>query len=109
MAVIHMGGSMYSDEFDRFVFQDAITREGLKARDAHAKVEHHSAWIHHALVRLGYAESPAERRAAQREIEQDIKHIQNRHGWGQELMCEFRRRRDDLPALRQTPNCKSPN
>lgn len=83
---------MYTDEFDQFVFHDAIKHCGLKARDAHAKVDRHSSWIHHAVVRLGYAESPAELCAAQREIEQDICNIEARHGWDQQLMCAFRRR-----------------
>jgi hypothetical protein len=89
---------MYNDEFDQFVFHDAVERCGLKARDARARVEHHSSWIHHALVRLGYAESPAERRAAQREIEQDIRNIEKRHGWDQQMLSAFRERQQAVPV-----------
>jgi hypothetical protein len=83
---------MYTDEFDQFVFHDAIKHCGLTARDAHAKVDHHSSWIHQAVVRLGHAESPAELCAAQREIEQDICSIEAWHDWDQQLMSAFRKR-----------------
>ena len=86
------------DAFDQFVFHDAIERCGLKARDASAKVDFHNLWIHHAIVRLSYAESDAEVRAAQQEIEQDIQNIQARHGWEGQMLSAFRERREALPT-----------
>ena len=85
---------MFSDEFDRFVFADAVGRCGLKQRDAQARVAHYSAWIHHAMVRLGCAQSAAERRAARREIEQDIRNIEARLGWSEQLLSAFRAQAD---------------
>jgi len=96
---------MYTDEFDQFVFHDAIKRCGLKARDADAKVDRHSSWIHHAVVRLEYAESPAELCAAQREIEQGICNIEARHCWDQQLMYAFRKRQ--WAALARSPETET--
>ncbi len=94
------------DEFDHFVFHDARERCGLKARAARAEVDRHRSWIHHAIVRLGYAQSEDELRAAQNEIEQDIRNIQSRHGWDQQMMSAFRKRQQ--AALAQTSEAGSP-
>lgn len=88
---------MYADEFDQFVYSDAIGRLGLDRRNAHAKVEYYVSWIHHAIVRLSCAESDAERRAANAEIEQDIRHMEARLGWDRELLFAYRKRRDAAP------------
>jgi hypothetical protein len=94
------------DEFDHFVFHDALVRCGLKASEARAKVEHHRHWIHHAIVRLGYAQGDDELRAAQNEIEQDIRNIQARHGWDQQMMSAFHKRQQ--AALAQSSEAGSP-
>lgn len=86
------------DDFDQFVFHDAVTRCGLSTRDAWGRVDHYSSWIHHAIVRLGYAEGDDELRAAQQEIEQDIRNVQTRHGWDGQLMAAFRRRWEAAPG-----------
>lgn len=81
------------DAFDQFVFHDAIERCGLKAGEAHAKVNLHRSWIHHAIVRLRCTESDLEARAAELEIEQDILNIEVRRGWDGEMLSAFREHR----------------
>lgn len=94
------------DEFDNFVFRDARERCGLKARDARAEVDRHRSWIHHAIVRLGFAQSADELRAAQNEIEQDIRNIEARHGWDRQMMSAFHKRQQ--AALAQSSEAGSP-
>jgi hypothetical protein len=91
---------MYTDEFDQFVYSDAIERRSLKGQNAHAQVEYYVSWIHHAIVRLSHTENDAEFRAANAEIEQDIRHMQARLGWDSELLLAYRRRRDEAMAGR---------
>ena len=93
---------MYNDDFDSFVYHDAINRCGLSVRNACAKVDHYGSWIQHAIVRLGYAESAAELRAAQQEIEQDIRIMEAKLAWDGQLLGAFRKRRDE--ALQQAPS-----
>src|SRR5690349_18032020 len=92
---------MYNDEFDAFVYHDAINRCGLSVRNACAKVDHYASWIQHAIVRLGCAESSVELHAAQQEIEQDIRIVEAKLGWCGELLTAFRKRSDE--ALHQAP------
>ena len=93
---------MYTDEFDQFVYSDAVERRGLKGRKAHAQVEYYVSWIHHAIVRLSNPENDAEFRAANAEIEQDIRHMQARLGWDRELLLAYRRRRDEAMSGRSS-------
>ena len=93
---------MYKDEFDSFVYHDAIECCGLSVRNACAKVDHYGSWIEHAIVRLRYAESSAEMHAAQQEIEQDIRIIEVKLAWDGQLLRAFRKRRDE--GLQQAPN-----
>jgi len=93
---------MYRDEFDQFVYSDAVRRRGLNRQRARAKVEHYSSWIHHAIVRLSHAENDAELRAANAEIEQDIRHLEVRLGWDRELLLAYRKRRDEAAERRAT-------
>ena len=82
----------YTDEFDQFVFHDAVERCGLKPRDARAKVEFYASWIHQAIARLDCAGSDAELRAALKETKQDIRNLEARHGWDGQLMSAFQKR-----------------
>ncbi|HEV7693751.1 MAG TPA: hypothetical protein VGO52_23145 [Hyphomonadaceae bacterium] len=87
----------FADEFDRFVFHDAVERCGLKPRDAHAKVEFYASWIHQAIARLECAGSDAELRAALKETKQDIRNLEARHGWDGQLMSSFQKRQQAMP------------
>ena len=93
---------MYSDEFDTFVYQDAIERCGLSVRNACARVDQYNSWIQHAIVRLGCAACAAEFRATEQELEQDIRIIETRLGWSGELMKAYRKRSNE--ALTQAPS-----
>lgn len=89
------------DAFDHFVFYDALNRRGLKAREARAIVERQRSWLDHAIARLHFARGADELRATQNEIEQDIRNIEARHGWDQQMMSAFHKRQQ--AALAQTP------
>jgi hypothetical protein len=88
----------HTDEFDQFVFRDAVERCGLKPRDAHAKVEFYASWIHQAIARLECAGSEPELRAALKETKQDIRNLEARHGWDGQLMSTFQRRQQAMPV-----------
>jgi hypothetical protein len=88
----------YTDEFDRFVFHDAVERCGLKPRDARAKVEFYAAWIHQAIARLACAGSEPELHAALKETKQDIRNLEGRHGWDGQLMSAFQKRQQAMPV-----------
>ena len=88
----------FADEFDQFVFHDAVERCGLKPRDAHAKVEFYASWIHQAIARLECAGSNAELRAALKETRQDIRNLETRHGWDGQLMSSFQKRQQAMPS-----------
>jgi len=86
----------YRDEFDQFVFRDAVERCGLKPRDARAKVEFYASWIHQAMARLECAGSEPELRAALKETRQDIRNLEARHGWDGQLMAAFQKRQQAI-------------
>jgi hypothetical protein len=88
---------MDKDAFSQFVFHDAISRCGLKPRDARAKADYYAAWIHQALARLDCAGDAAERRAALKEIKQDIRNLEARHGWDGQLMSAFQTHQQPAP------------
>ncbi|HVY87293.1 MAG TPA: hypothetical protein VG942_00390 [Hyphomonadaceae bacterium] len=90
---------MYNDEFDSFIYHDAIERCGLSVRNACAKVDHYGSWIQHAIVRLGYAQTAAEMRAAQQEVEQDIRIMEAKLAWDGQLMDAFRKRHAEALRL----------
>lgn len=94
------------DAFDHFVFHDALNRCGLKAREARAMVERQRSWIDHAIARLNFARGADELRAAQNEIEQDIRNIEARHGWDQQMISAFHKRQQ--AALAQTSEAGPP-
>lgn len=89
---------MDKNAFSQFVFHDAVARCGLKPRDARAKAEFYTAWIHQAIARLRCAGSEPEHRAALMEIKQDIRHLQQRHGWDDQLMTAFQTLQDATPS-----------
>ena len=86
----------FRDEFDRFVFHDAVERGGLKPRDARAKAEFYAAWIHQAIARLECAGDGAELTATLREVRQDIRNLETRHGWDGQLMSAFQKRQQAM-------------
>jgi uncharacterized protein YukE len=93
-----MSNVEYRDEFDQFVFRDAVERCGLKPRDAHAKVDFYASWIHQAIARLECAGSDAELSAALKETRQDIRNLEARHGWDGQLMSAFQKLQQAAPS-----------
>jgi hypothetical protein len=105
---MYKGQPKDADEFDQFVFHDAVGRCGLKARDARAKAEYYASWINQAIARLECAGDDAELHATLREVRQDIRNLETRHGWDGHMMSAFQKRQQSMSSKTQPAELLAP-